>query len=310
MDDKQESLIRGKNVNIEEENFVIFLELTPLIKELIKIILSYNYEPHIMGTLDFVIGHGPINSDKRIYPLLKRPLGIATDGDRIYICSNGNGNIISIDKEGNQILSWRDSKIDRNSDDCPCIAAVHESKIYVTNSTREIIIYNTTNGTFIKKIICHDDCWGITIYESKIYVSLYNIGIGVYTLDGILLKTIKCELPYLFSVPDKQRFTPYNLCVNNDEIYVTVFQGFNVICMSIDGKYKFTIRSEMQSPSIHITDYSIYMSGINGICQYDKTGKFLRKISIGDNCTVEGIAFLSDKCYMTSFEKECIYVIG
>lgn len=304
----------NKIVKLNTETHKIIFDETPLINELIVIIVEYIFGgEYIEGNLYKIIGKGE--------PLeFAFPIGMATDGTYIYVCDSENHQIKILYQNGDLYRSFEDREIQY-----PCYIAIHHSKIYVTNKHNKIQVLNISDGRLIREISCDSGCDDIVIYENDIYVLHYKYidvsinvfghakitqaYISVYTLDGTLIRTID-----LNSIIKIANHYPTGISITNNEIYLAYCWAGVVVCLSIDGKYKFELKGcdngkELKMPyHVLATKESIYVGDKNKIYHYTKEGKFIKKIEVNNDAALSSMTFLKSKLYVVCWSGMCIYI--
>lgn len=146
----------------------IFLNYTPLIKDLIKIIMNYEDEPKIKGNLEKIIGK---NGSKPLE--LLGPRGIASDVTYIYVLNYCRHKIDILDTSGALINSFGDKELEHKILSFPDGLAIYESRLYIADRGNNAIkIFDIPSTKFIGIIECELPTRGIYVYESRIFLSL------------------------------------------------------------------------------------------------------------------------------------------
>lgn len=294
-----------------EPIYKCFIKQTPLINELIEIIIKYiGIEHNIKGSVEKYIGH--LGSGRLQF---NYPRDIVTDGVYLYICDYLNNRIQVIDPNGNLINQWGKIGINNGQFNGPSNAVIYKSQIYITDELNfRIQVFSVPDGHFIHKIDCQNRCYGICIYNSHIYVSLDDICcIAVYTLTGNLIKKIDCRN----TLPNISKVSLSSLIIANDRIYVSSYLHHRIICLTIEGKYinhfngKDSGGTEFYYPSCILSiDGLIYICSHFRIQEFDKNGKFIKIISNNISLNIGGMVFLHNKCYLTDQTSQCIVVLN
>lgn len=240
---------------------------------------------------------------------------MTNDKRYVYICDAWNDRIQIINSDGIFIRCLKSNgKNKEGKITVPQRIAINDSLIYVTNFyERVIMVFDIKNCNFIKKIKCHDIVNTISVYKSLIYISFCSdLLIHVHNLEGELVREINCRNVF----PIKILYTPTSLCITNDEIYIAELIYGEIVCLSIEGSYKFSITRKnnggrmLESPCyVVLTERSIYVSDRKGIHQFDRTNNRIVTRWKDDNLINVGeFTFLDDKCFVSRQDQNCIYV--
>lgn len=290
--------------------YKILINETPLLGDLVKIIIGYDNEPKIKGELEKTISLSGSYSTH-----LLGPWGIATDDTYIYVSDGCNHRIQFIDTNGTLVGSWGQKGTGDKRLKFPRDLAIYKSRLYIVDSQNQAIkIISVPDRTFIKKFEYGDDkisAGKICVYKSCIYLTHPSSQcISVFTLDGTRKSTINSW--------DILRGTgickPSGLFISDDEIYVTCLETNTVVCLSINGKYQFHMNGldnkgiKFNGPdSVYITDRSIYVTDINGVHHFNRNDrKFVKRF--GGCKGIKGMAFLNNRCYITDWYSDRILV--
>lgn len=282
-----------------------FLKNTPLIMDIIKIITTYDCdEPEIKEHFDTI---GTRGTGKLKFTT---PRGIVTDGKYIYVNDSGNCRVQVMTTNGKFVTCWGKAGYGDGEFCWLGFSAIYRSNIYVADrDNRRIQVFSIPEGKFVRKFSCNYICWGICVSGSYIYVSFENEYIGVYTLEGILVKEFVCDKIYVYGAK--------NLCVVNDEIYMINFALTSIFCFSISGEFKFSIdpvskggRRLLSPYSIIITDKSLYVGDKIGIQQFDRNNNFLlvKKINGKEDYNIGGMTFIDNMCFTTDCTNDIVRV--
>ncbi|MEI6899653.1 MAG: hypothetical protein WCL00_07235 [Bacteroidota bacterium] len=167
---------------------------------------------------------------------VKKPYGVAIHGGKIYICDTGLGCIDIIDLEkGTFDYFVPDGKGKLKS---PINCFVDENEyLYVADVLRkEIVIFNE-KGDFVKALGDKENFkpTDVFVYRDRIFVAnLFNNAIQVYGRENFeLLNT------FPKSVPGKEDylFSPTNIYIRNDTLYVSDMGDFKVKLFSTEGVF-------------------------------------------------------------------------
>lgn len=292
----------------------------PLLKDIVKIILSYREEPLIKGEFDFKIGKYGNGLCE-----FNGPRTIRTDGKYIYVCDCGNERIQRIDvKDKNKESKiFESTQINVNLHEFaePYDIAVNEPYIYVTSLDIGIVhMFEISTGNFIRDIYCEEGTCNLNIYihNSLLYTCAGPDLISVYTLEGNFVKNIEPKNMSIFGsdVNCHNLFGSdvncHNLFVTDDDIYICCGENSEintiVVCITIEGDYKFHLNGD-HFLSVNVTEDSVYIAGWRQIVQYDRSGKFIRKIESNQFLFANGIEFIGiDQCFITDLHNNNICV--
>lgn len=255
-------------------------------------------EPHVRGILDRIIGKHNMGTTKFGFAG-----GLGTDGQYVYVCDL-HANMVEMFDENADFIKLCGS----NFRDGPSHIAMSESQIYVAYMWR-IRIFNIVNQKFIREINVGRYCCGLSVYKSRIYVCYVSINyIDVYTTNGKLITNVfdPKKIPANKWSSGTYIYTPTSLCVIDDEIYFTT-RGDRVICLSIDGSYKFYMDGRSNGctlfeglQTVVLTNRSIYISDRNGIHQFDRKSnhQHIKTWGTGSCISINSMVFLNDRCYV------------
>lgn len=213
---------------------------------------------------------------------------------------------------------------------------IYKSKIYVLSVDQcihEINVYDIGDGKLISKIECteihctntesHTFCsitCSMTIYDSNIFIPVKGCKIYVYSLRGKLLNTINFANVITGNV---NQIIPMDISIYDDNIYLSLRPKNEIVCISLEGNHKFAIDSEILTGTctVHATDYSLFVSDLCFINQFDRKGVFMKKWDPTKNSPmtangeiysmIVGIAFLGNKCFVAreSINEKYVYIL-
>ena len=192
-----------------------------------------------------------------------KPYGVAIHNGKIYVCDNGIAGVEIIGLE-NKTFSYfvpkgngqLKSPLNCNLDE--------KDNLYIADGDRKQIVVFDNKGAYLNSFGEKEKFkpTDVFIYGNKIWVAnVLNNKIYVYDKDSIgkLLFTF----PEAAQGDEDYLYSPVNLFVQNDKVYVSDLGGFNVKVFDISGKYLQTIGSFGNSPG--------QFSRNKGICA-DKDG--------------------------------------
>lgn len=270
------------NSDIYEELMVTLIMMP---KDLIKLMIEYKGH-QIEGKYIGKLSNSSIRS-----------LGITTNGHQIYAIDFMENKIIVLNENGELLLQWGCQGTGNRCFNGPISLIVHNSLIYITDTYNKRVQIFGLNGDFVKIINCGDECWGITILQSQIYVSFPACRIiKVYTLDGEFIRE--------FTHTD---LNPSGLTTLNDKIYVADIWKHKIICFSDQGKYQFELNNWWYDKnswfywSMNVYAQSLYVCDGQSFIQFDEYGNFIRRSSEFNKDQVKNPAcmtVLNGKCFV------------
>lgn len=197
----------------------------------------------------------------------------------------------------------------------PYCCAIYQSHIYITDSRNSRIqVFSVPDGNFVTKFNCDYYCGDICIYKNLIYVSYNHIAtIIVYTLDGNVIHKIDCRnIEYLSHLNGI-----FNLCVTDEEIYLTVYNYNEIVCLSLDFEYKFSFNGkDVGGRKFHClflifsTYDSLYVTDRKGIQKFDRNNNLscVQRFKTGYNKSIRGMALIDDKCFITDIHSKYVLI--
>lgn len=276
----------------KEDAHKIIFEMTPLIKDLIDIVIKYANEIQIEGVLykNIKLEKSPLSS----------LCGIVTDGTNIYITDVFYDRIIMTDEDCN-LIKYLSNELNQ-----PRGLAIDDSYIYIADfENKQIQIFNFRNANFVHKFNCDNRCSGVSVDKSLIYVSYHCVSqITIHTFEGKLINKIDYS--------EKLDFVAYSLTVKDGKMYMVQGGYQYVFCLSIDGMYAFRIYAEhiggkkfKDQRAIQFIDDSLYVGDQIQVQQFkmNSKGEFLFVKRWGEKVIhdVGGLTLLNDKCYVTNW---------
>ncbi len=193
------------------------------------------------GFSKFILG---ANKPTPIY----KPYGISIHKNRIFICDNGNAGIEVIGLEKKTFSSFNPKGQGQLKSPLNCFVD-DKDYLYVADGDRKQIVVFDNTGQYVSAFGATDKFkpTDVFVYGNKVWVTnLLDNKIYVYDHDSIgkLLFTFPESAPgnedYLYS--------PVNLCVQNDKVYVSDLGGFSVKIFDLNGKYLQTIGNYGNKP--------------------------------------------------------------
>lgn len=295
----------------DSATFQEIYRVTPLISEIIEIIISYSkindpfdwFTGTLVDTIKTIVSE--TNGVFRIEFSLENPNGIIAHKDEIYVCDNNNKKIRVFDKNLNFNRNFGFDNIFYS----PCSLSIYGSKMYVTNTGGSIQIFSLKKEREIGQIICGHLCWGIYVYDSKIYVTSLANKIYIYSQEGEKLGMICFDRDN-----NSARFLT-GICVIEDYIYAVDIWNDEFVRCYIDGTNKSVYQEntkKMDTPnSVQFIDGLIYINDRYGISQFDINGNFIKKVLFKNRINEQlgrstDFLFLNKKCYVTWGDKDSI----
>ena len=175
------------------------------------------------------------------FPVTK-PYGVSIQKGKIYVCDSKISGLEIFDLEESSFEVFNPTG--RGTLKRPVNCAVDtEGMLYVADTERKDVVIFDKNGEYASSIMDRPDMKpvDVCVYRDKILLlDLKNQQVRVYT---------KKTHAFLYSIPDSNAakeamlFSPTNMCVSNDSIYVSDMGDFNVKVYSIDGRHLSTIGS-------------------------------------------------------------------
>ena len=167
---------------------------------------------------------------------VKKPYGIATRGGKIYICDSGLECIDIIDLEKGKFEYFMPKGQGQLRSPLNCFVD-NDSKLYVADVLRKQIVIYDWEGNYLGSIGEKDNFkpTDVFVYHNKIWiVNLANNAINVYD-------KITSRLLYTFpqSAPgnDDYLYSPTNMYIRNDTVYVSDMGDFKIKLFLTDGRY-------------------------------------------------------------------------
>lgn len=317
--------IINKHEEMETLTTETFLKVTPLIKDLIWIIIEYfGREPNIQGEIDIIIGAIRYkNICKKIPKHIEdgpvrfcHPEGIATDGINLYVSDSSGNDIEVIDPNGKYIMSCGTRGTEKGNFNGPCGLVIHNSQLYVADTgNKRIQIFSIPDMKFINELYLPFYPYKLSIYKSYLYICTWEKNsIFVYTLHGTLSHKINlngvCPNRYMSC----SRMS--SLSVTENDIYIAIAGCCTILCVTREGKYKFHSNGKIHGgrcfdnpQSIFVTDLMVYVGDRSGIQQFDiQNFGFIKEFGNGLCAGISDMLFFNNKCYTSDWQHGCIFI--
>lgn len=158
---------------------------------------------------------------------LDRPLGIALNGDKLYVGNAGRHDVEIYDLAKKSYVGTLGGYVEMPN----AIAAVSDGEVYVVDSRRNVVKHYAADGTFLRRIGGTGTEPGQLMFPSPIAVDRDRVIIGdqgnhriqMFTRNGTFIRTFGEEVPEQAETQEdyKGRFTRIQgLALNGSEIYV------------------------------------------------------------------------------------------
>jgi DNA-binding beta-propeller fold protein YncE len=202
---------------------------TARIQFLISVSSSENTAKKRSGFSKFLLGE----------PLAKpiqKPYGVAIHGGKIYICDTGLGCIDIIDLEKGTFNYFMPKGQGQLQSPLNCFVDDDE-KLYVADVVRRQIVIFDNAGTYLGCLGEKDNFKPTDVFvsDNKIWVvNLKNNCINVYSKDDFGLLS---AFPDSAAGKEEHLYSPTNLFIRNDTVYVSDMGDFKIKLYSTAGKY-------------------------------------------------------------------------
>jgi len=171
-----------------------------------------------------------------------KPYGISIYKGKIYVCDTILGELIIINLNNSTFEDFSPKGLGQLKKPINCFNDA-EGRLYVTDTKRQQVVIFDKNGKYITSFGEKEKIKPIDVFvdNKNIWVSdLHNHSVMVYDK-----KTYK----FMYSIPkanadsSAKLYSPTNLAMSKNNLYVSDFGGFDIKVYSKDGKYKRTIGS-------------------------------------------------------------------
>ncbi len=180
-------------------------------------------------------------------PIFK-PYGVAIHKNRIYVCDNGIAGleIIGLEKKTFSYFTPKGKGQLKNPLNC---YVDDRDQLYVADGDRKQVVIFDDMGLYVNSFGATEKFkpTDVFVYANKVWVAnILNNRIYVYDRDSVgkLLFTFPDSAPG----NDDYLYSPVNLFVQNDKVYVSDLGGFTVKIFDLEGKYLQTIGSYGNKP--------------------------------------------------------------
>jgi DNA-binding beta-propeller fold protein YncE len=215
---------------------------------------------------------------------LNKPYGISIYKGKIYICDTMLGGLIIVDLNNSTFENFIPKGMGQLKKPINCFTD-SDGKLYVTDTERQQIVVFDANGNYVTSFGEKEEVKPIDVNVDKknIWVAdLKNHKVMVYD---------KFNYKFKYSIPGENPdsaatlYSPTNLSIINNNIYVSDFGDFNVKVYSKDGKYERTVGSYgrnlgqfVRQKGIAVDrDENLYVvdAGFENVQIFDKEGQLL-----------------------------------
>ena len=173
---------------------------------------------------------------------LNKPYGISIHNGKIYICDTMLGGLIIIDLKNSTFEYFIPKGLGQLKKPINCFID-SDGKLYVTDSQREQVVVFDARGNYLTSFGEKQESKPIDVFadQSNIWVAdLRNHKVNVYDKNTYeFINTIPKDNPDSSAI----LYSPTNLFVRNDKLYVSDFGDFNIKVYTKEGDYSQTIGS-------------------------------------------------------------------
>ncbi|MCB0732226.1 MAG: hypothetical protein KDC88_14465 [Ignavibacteriae bacterium] len=212
---------------------------SPPEKPRIQYLTSFSKSTDITGEqsefMASVIGEEDVRS-------LNKPYGISIYKGKIYICDTMLGGLIIVDLKNSTFENFLPKGMGQLKKPINCFVD-NIGNLFVTDTEREQVVVFNESGNYITSFGEKEESKPIDVFadQNKIWMAdLKNHCVNVYN---------KSDYTFINSIPAEDQdslarlYSPTNLVVRNQKIYVSDFGDFNVKVYDIDGNYIRTVGS-------------------------------------------------------------------
>ena len=212
---------------------------TPPEKPRIQYLTSFSKSTDITGKQSEFMASVIGEEEERI---INKPYGISIYKGKIYICDTMLGGIIIIDLNNSTFENFVPKGMGELKKPINCFND-KSGNLYITDTQREQIVIFDENGNYISSFGEKEKIKPIDVNVDDRYIwvaDMRNHSVMVYD---------KYSYEFIRSIPGSNPdslstlYSPTNLTMYNDKLYVSDFGAFNIKAYSKDGKYRKTIGS-------------------------------------------------------------------
>lgn len=176
--------------------------------------------------------------------------------------------------------------------------AVYNKLLYVVDESQERIIVFDLEGKFVSKFCCVENCEGITINESYIYLSFPRLEfIKIFTHTGNFIRDFKYKgLRCITTLKNK--------------LYIASY--YKIGCVSDFGDLLFEWENKedkypiLKCNDIYVFENHVYACFAHIIYKYDENGNFIKKWDRHDEFNQYSMVILNDVGYVVDTSKRKI----
>ncbi|MEE9913477.1 MAG: tetratricopeptide repeat protein [Deltaproteobacteria bacterium] len=235
---------------------------------------GFVYVLNLQGKNILTIGGQDANGD----PYLKKPAGIALDGDQIYVCDTSQDNIVIFSRGGKYRDRFGESGSAAKQFSSPEGIFVYQGIIFVADTGNDRIQVFGPNGVFLRSI-------GNTGKEEALLKSPTAVAVDsrglIYAIDGSarLVKIYRQDGSYAGKLSGVIK--PYALAIADDGLFVTDVEKYNITKYNFSGEKIFSFGT-MGKGKIQFQElYGIGTDGLGKIYAVDRTRGTVQVIATG-----------------------------
>jgi DNA-binding beta-propeller fold protein YncE len=254
---------------------------SPPEKPRIQYLTSFSKSTDITGEQSGFMSSIVGDEDKRS---LNKPYGISIHKGKIYICDTMLGGLIIVDLNNSTFENFLPKGMGELKKPINCYTD-SDGKLFVTDVQRQQVVVFDENRNYLTSFGEKEDIKPIDVIvdDKNIWVAdLKNHKVVVYDKSNYKFKnSIPGENPDSAAT----LYSPTNLSIINNNIYVSDFGDFNVKVYSKDGKYERTVGSYGRNLGQFIRqkgiavdkDENLYVvdAGFENVQIFDKEGQLL-----------------------------------
>lgn len=170
-------------------------------------------------------------------PYLKKPAGIAIDGDRLYVCDKSQDKVVIFSKDGKWIDAFGESGSAAKQFRNPEGIFIYQGILYVADMDNNRIQMFGSNGVYLRSI-------GNTGADEAALKSPSAVVVGagglIYAVDGMdhLVKMYRQDGSYAGKLSGTSK--PHALAIADDGVFVTDVSNYNITKYALSGEKQFS----------------------------------------------------------------------